>query len=1004
MQDRSNATSSWRRRPVAAIVAVVLAFALAFMAFEPNALRSAFANEGEAVSADASQHESAGTQATEPTEDEQGEKLEPDGDEGLDEGAVGDEPAFEGDAENEEQLPADEPVGTPGGDSDGTDARAGPADDADEGETAPADPQATEKDAVTDSEDGSEAKRAKRQSGARAAYASCTVTFYDNAASAKPSILARKLVSAEAGQMARVVVSDVVANAPTSAQVFSGWNYAGATVTDAIEVDPRDGNVNLYPVFSSGHWLRFVEGDAGSGAAYVASRFVGAGDSAPTALPTTTRPGYAFEGWHTGSISNGIISYGDQVSDENGAVNDPATLRAMLSAGDVELYAKWRGVETTYRLISWHQATEGNGYVYQGSTTVGGDGSGKVISGEMTDVSQVPEVAGFKALPIAQQRIAGDGSTVVNAYYDREIYKVVFHQGRTDASDLFDELTIEDRYGADIHDKWPKPSESGGRYSASWYTLPQQDSNVFVTGIGTMPLGGASFYLKNDTGMNCNTVYMIQNVDGTDEFSEYVSQPFSTENSPLTTADDYMPIKGFMVNASSPDDAAAIQAIAAGDKNATHDPAFKVSAQVGSRYADADEVTQEGDVARHTLYFYYLRCQYDIVFEENGGPEVANVEDVYYEASLSGLAPSDYKVGETKYTAHDGEVYQFEGWFDNPDLENPAFDFSSRNMPAGNVVLYAKWTPAKYLVQVDPDGGEFVSAAQSTYFWVNHGAKIDYIGVERHYVADDGGEFVYDYETASSDSDNFGNAVYVTAQSGDTGQRYSRSEDAYSLYGWFRVDSPARAEVPFDFNTPITEDTSIVARWRAAGMFDIAYNPTMDVADGSVTGDIDVMLDAGYADLSPTYVMNTPENIESTTGDEYTFSGWQVVENFDEGAEALDDELYVEGDGFVVDSDLATNNTIHLQAVYEEVPKTPADTVDPSTPTTPSNPSASAGDNNVKVEGNTIVQRVSGTNSALPKTGDEAQMLAIGIGGIALLALGVALIARAMRRAHLNEE
>ena len=182
-------------------------------------------------------------------------------------------------------------------------------------------------------------------------------------------------------------------------------------------------------------------------------------------------------------------------------------------------------------------------------------------------------------------------------------------------------------------------------------------------------------------------------------------------------------------------------------------------------------------------------------------------------------------------------------------------------------------------------------------------------------------------------------------------------------------------------------------------MFDIAYNPTMNVEGGEVTGDIDTVLDPGYADLSPTYVMNTPENIEATDGFDYEFVGWQVVEHFDEGADVLDDGLYVEGDGFVVDSELATNNTIHLQALYEQLPAEPETPTDPTDPTGPETPVTPATPTAPTTPAATAQER-----AIFPKTGDEMQMLAVGMAGMTFLSLGVALIARAMRRAHEQEE
>ena len=963
MQDRSNATSRTRRRPIAAFVAVLLAFALAFMAFEPNALRSAFANEGEAATADAGDTGDSGLQATEPAETEQETEAESGDEDVNDEATGGDEPAVE-EGSSDEEAPADDEPAASGDDENETDARAGP--------------------------DGSDSK-----SKARAVLVSCTVTFYDNVASANPSILSRQLVTAQAGQTVQVDVSAMVASPPTSAQVFDGWRYGGETVTDSISVDPQQGDVRLYPAFSSGHWLRFVEGADGSGAVEVPSQFVGAADPAPATLPTTTRVGYAFAGWYTGSMSGTEIDYGTQVTDGAGTVLDPPGLRTMLTSADVELFAKWQGVQTTFRLVTWYQNPDDDGYSYQGSQTIGKDDGVRAISGEMTDVTQVPDVPGFTALPVEQKPIEGDGSTVVHLKYNRIWYEVEFHQTRDKESALFDDLTIEAKYGADIHDKWPKASADNSAYTAAWYTEPGTDATVFVTGIGTMPLGGAEYYPKTDAGLECNTIYMTQDI-GKDTFSKYVSQPFTTSNSPWTTADDYMPIKGFMVNAFSEADRDAIRENPAGDKAATYDTAYERSAEIGAKFETADKVAEEGDIERHTLYFYYLRCKYDVVFEENGGKEIPDLKGVYYQDTLAGRAPTEYVVGETRYTAHNGEVYEFAGWYEDERATDVKFDFSSARMPAGNVVLYAKWVPAEYLVQVDPAGGEFVDSGQSTYFYVQHGETLDYIDVERHYVADDNGTFVYDYETEATDDDDFGTAAYKTAQAGDDGQRYSWSENAYSLYGWFKVSDLARAEVPFDFNAGIVEDTSIVARWRAVGMFDIAYNPTMNVEGGEVTGDIDTVLDPGYADLSPTYVMNTPENIEATDGFDYEFVGWQVVEHFDEGADVLDDGLYVEGDGFVVDSELATNNTIHLQALYEQLPaepETPTDPTDPETPVTPATPTAP-----------TTPAATAQERAIFPKTGDEMQMLAVGMAGMTFLSLGVALIARAMRRAHEQEE
>ena len=96
---------------------------------------------------------------------------------------------------------------------------------------------------------------------------------------------------------------------------------------------------------------------------------------------------------------------------------------------------------------------------------------------------------GWTPQQISQKTVSGDGTTVVSVYYDRIMYKVLFHAERAPGSAVIDELTIEARYGEDIHDRWPKPSEGGAEWPTAWYTSPAPDpngENVFVTGIGTM--------------------------------------------------------------------------------------------------------------------------------------------------------------------------------------------------------------------------------------------------------------------------------------------------------------------------------------------------------------------------------------------------------------------------------------------------------------------------------------------------------------------------------------
>lgn len=92
------------------------------------------------------------------------------------------------------------------------------------------------------------------------------------------------------------------------------------------------------------------------------------------------------------------------------------------------------------------------------------------------------------------------------------------------------------------------------------------------------------------------------------------------------------------------------------------------------------------------------------------------MDDIYYEAPLvefgSSVSSSKthwyYGVSDENNTADHVlfglDHYIFGGWYEDKSCTVP-FNFNS-TMPAGNKIVYAKWTPERFLVKVDPNGGE----------------------------------------------------------------------------------------------------------------------------------------------------------------------------------------------------------------------------------------------------------------------------------------------------------
>lgn len=123
--------------------------------------------------------------------------------------------------------------------------------------------------------------------------------------------------------------------------------------------------------------------------------------------------------------------------------------------------------------------------------------------------------------------------------------------------------------------------------------------------------------------------------------------------------------------------------------------------------------------------------------------------EIAYEANIS-AAMENYK------TPPERENYEFAGWYIDKGCTQRA-DIETMTMPAESMALYAKWDLKYYFVEIDPNGGEMEDQTefsaytgitsprkQSTYTWLQYGQKIaEYANVERNYVHDERGEYVY---------------------------------------------------------------------------------------------------------------------------------------------------------------------------------------------------------------------------------------------------------------------
>ena len=379
-------------------------------------------------------------------------------------------------------------------------------------------------------------------------------------------------------------------------------------------------STNVYAIIEQGYWVTF-DSDGGSN---IDSQFVF--DTISLNGITPKKPGYTFAGWFNGS---------EKV--ENGTkVTAPMTLKA-----------HWNASEVNYTVIHWWENADDDGYSFHESETKKGQTGTEVNA-------KAKSYDGFTAQPVTKKTIKGDGSTIVSVYYKRNVYDVKFYSfyeaGNwpwTSSKEPveYPELKITAKYGQDISKQWPTKSGSS-TWGTSKYGEPYQ------TNIGTMPLGGASFYGPLTGSSSESAYYYVEVLPGEAADQTVSGIKYKLDHKDTTsgtgytiTKEDQYPLKGFTFNEN-------------------------VSSKIGKKYNNAK--------------FYYTRNSYNLKFINTG--KVEKTIDKQYEENISNESFTPDRPSSLP------DYYLFAGWYENELCEGETYDFVGKKMPAQNVTLYAKWS------------------------------------------------------------------------------------------------------------------------------------------------------------------------------------------------------------------------------------------------------------------------------------------------------------------------
>lgn len=585
-----------------------------------------------------------------------------------------------------------------------------------------------------------------------------------------------------------------------------------------------DGSTIVEIKYDRNYYMLSLNLDGGFGVEPIYARY-----GAAITLGEPTKPGYKFDEW-------------------------TPELPATMPVGGGTYAAKWTKQDSKYQIQYWQENADDDGYSYVESETV------TAATGDVVNYNGNKSYAGFTRNTDKTDKnvtVKGDGSTVLNVYFDREVYTIYFISdtetenvlscgkeehthiytgkyktgniikttyyyggcypagsngsggatkgnticGKTEHSHnkrCYSEqdkvvATITAKYGAYIGDEWPTYNGS-----STWAT--SNGGSTYQVNIDTMPLNGATFYGPLTSSSSETAYYYVEVIpgeDGTEHggilYKEHHRDTSAGSGFSITDEDKY-PITGFTFKE------------------------VKTKSGSGNAYDGAT--------------FYYTRNRNNLVFDDQYGTKVT--EQLPYEQVLSESVNYKNNYQPAYPSTLEAGAYVFGGWYLDPSCTQ-LVDWNAK-MPDAQVVVYAKWAPVVHTVTFAKTEGAAADATQ----YVNHN---------------------------------------------ELAQNYTTTNGSYTFIGWFYKDANG-VEHAFDLSMPVKHDMNLYAKWRTDVL--VNYIIHYQLADGTkvaddTTGSAFVLEtktfeakvgDALYADYAEGYFPDVPSHsikMENNQANEFTF-------------------------------------------------------------------------------------------------------------------------------------
>ena len=526
-----------------------------------------------------------------------------------------------------------------------------------------------------------------------------------------------------------------------------GWaaNQNGTDdITKNIAVPEGSTSVNVYAIIKEGYWVTF---DSNGGSA-IDSQFVF--DKISLNDQTTpTKPGYEFVGWYNGT----------EKVENDATISSPMTLTA-----------HWKATEVNYTVNYWQQkvtddknATDAQKtYEYVSAETK------KATTGTKISASNTKSYNGFTYNANNSSKdveIAGDGTTIINVYYDRVLCTVNFYE--VTSRGLTKVKTATGLYEASL------PKDTWDTSTYAWYSSYSYGWGYSVAGSGCILLTSFDFktagYENNKENKKSNGIVTECNFYGTKARREYevryynqqadgsykLVQTVNTSGGTLTVHekfigyDLYKLVKGNVNGESS----------GYWDRNGS-------SVKDGDKY----EYNRSGIINIASNLKSYSLSYY------NYNKVTKTVSNIKYTTPMN-----SYENYTPERPSELPSYYVFGGWYKDKACTTK-FDFSKETMPNANLQIYAKWSAEQISLTYNLNNPEGTVAK----------------------------------DTKKVEAGTVASTVLPSIP----------TINEYSFAGWYYADGNGNitSEV-FNTNNTITKDTTVVGKWLYKGELTVVYNP-----------------------------------------------------------------------------------------------------------------------------------------------------------------------------------